>query len=111
MGKNGFILRSFVIFRIFYDHFGTFCVHFVHFVHFSDFGIMGQEKSGNPAVRSQKTALLRLADCVVSNDIVSMSAFHSLPRFFPIRDVNEQHFFQCCDNPSSDMSSTADKPN
>jgi hypothetical protein len=28
---------------------GIFYDHFVHFVHFSGFGIMHQEKSGNPA--------------------------------------------------------------
>jgi hypothetical protein len=33
-------------FGIFYDHLGTFCVHLVHFYRF---GIMYQEKSGNPA--------------------------------------------------------------
>jgi hypothetical protein len=44
------------------DIFKPFCTYCIHLVHFSGFGIMNQEKSGNPAekvnahnrVRSQK---------------------------------------------------------
>jgi hypothetical protein len=48
--------------------FGTFCVHFVHF---SGFGIMRQEKSGNPGIVAnhlivnvdcRKTGLFTLVD-------------------------------------------------
>jgi hypothetical protein len=39
-------------FGIFYDHFGTFCIHLVHL---SGFGTMYQEKSGNPAPDSSRT--------------------------------------------------------
>jgi hypothetical protein len=36
---------------IFYDHFGTFCIHLGHL---SGFGTMYQEKSGNPALASTR---------------------------------------------------------
>jgi hypothetical protein len=38
------------IFGIFYDPFGTFCVHLIHF---SGFGAMHLEKSGNPGYKKE----------------------------------------------------------
>jgi hypothetical protein len=42
--------------------FGTFCVHLVHF---SGFGIMYQEKSGNPGAQDKRAPTFVLASSVV----------------------------------------------
>jgi hypothetical protein len=42
-------LGSFVTIRYIFCSFGTFCVHLVHF---SSFGLMHQEKAGNPAANA-----------------------------------------------------------
>jgi hypothetical protein len=46
-------------FGIFYDQSGTFCVHLVHF---SSFGIMLQEKSGNPDQHNNRSSYVIFMD-------------------------------------------------